>query len=320
MRPRDKEEAERIDVVLADFHVQTRPLPGIQDPARRAAFLEQLLESIHRVDYIQRGVLYRGDEPRLLDARRADPTSDLFNPMKGAALRAREGNHDEACWLVFLFTHFGKHLRTEYRLVRDIYGCLGEGPIWDWVRTSTDPEAFREWLATKQDTLENDGVGRHFGNHRKYISLDPNSPSGTGQAIVTYVGWVSPHGNHAALFENAAEIAAQDQRRTFDYLYRSMNVVASFGRTGRLDYLTMLGKLGLAAIQPGSTFMTGATGPLTGAKLLFGDAAEMAKPKQIDGWLVELEAALGLEMGMQILEDSLCNWQKSPAKFIAFRG
>ena len=129
MAPKDKAEAERIDAVLADFHIQKRPLPGIQDPLCRFAFLEQLVESIHRVEYIRRGVLYRGDERRVHDARRADPDSDLFDPIKGAALRAREGNHDEACWLVFLFTHFGKNLRTGYRLVRDIYGCLGGGPI-----------------------------------------------------------------------------------------------------------------------------------------------------------------------------------------------
>ncbi|MGO8896802.1 MAG: hypothetical protein ACLQU5_00415 [Isosphaeraceae bacterium] len=293
----------------------------MQDPARRTAFLEQFLESIHRVEYILRGVLYRGNEPRVLDARRADPTSELFDPIKGAALRAREGNHNEACWLVFLFTHFGKNLRTGYRLVRDVYGSLGQGPHWDWVRTSTDPEAFRIWLASKQDTLKNDGIARYFGNHRKYISLDPNSAGGTGQAIVTYVNWVTRHGTHAGLFSHAANAVNQDPRRMFNYLYRSMrHHVASFGRTGRFDYLTMLGKLGLAAIQPGSTYMTGSTGSLDGARLLFGSAADTAPPKRIDGWLVELETALGLELGMQVLEDALCNWQKNPDQFVPFRG
>jgi hypothetical protein len=320
MRPRDRDEAERIDEVLTHFDSHTRALPGIQDPVCRTVFLEQILESIHRVEFIRRGVLYRGDEPRVLDSRRADPASDLFDPIKGAAIRAREGNHDDACWLIFLFTHFGKHLNTKYGLIRDVYGALGKGPIWDWARTSTDPEAFRRWLAAKQETLRFDGVARYFGNHRKYLSLDPDSPGGTGKAVVTYVGWISPHGNHATLFGRAAEAGAEDQRRAFDVLYRSMNVVASFGRTGRLDYLSMIGKLGLAAIQPGSTYMTGATGPLIGARLLFGEAADKAKPKHIDGWLVELEAALGLEMGMQIIEDALCNWQKRPAEFSPFRG
>ena len=41
-------------------------------------------------------------------------------------------------------------------------------------------------------------------------------------------------------------------------------------------------------------------------------------PKEIDAWLVQLEAQLGV--GMQVLEDSLCNWQKSPAEFRRFRG
>jgi hypothetical protein len=48
-----------------------------------------------------------------------------------------------------------------------------------------------------------------------------------------------------------------------------MRAVASFGRTARFDYLTMVGKLGLAGIEPGSTYMQGATGPFTGACLLF---------------------------------------------------
>ena len=42
------------------------------------------------------------------------------------------------------------------------------------------------------------------------------------------------------------------------------------------------------------------------------------KPRQLDQWLVELEAHLSV--GMQVLEDSLCNWQKSPDRFDRFRG
>jgi hypothetical protein len=48
--------------------------------------------------------------------------------------------------------------------------------------------------------------------------------------------------------------------------------------------------------------------------------AKNVKPQEIDGWLVELEAALGLPMGTQVLEDALCNWRKSPARYEPFRG
>jgi hypothetical protein len=314
MRPRDRVEAQRIDAALTAHHNTVRPLPGIQPPANRAAFLEQFFESVHRVRYIARGVLARDIAPG-----RADPSSDLFDPVKGAALKARQADHDEACWLVFYFAHFGKNLNTGYRLARDVYGALGHGPAWTWQQTSADPESFRRWLTTHQATLRGDIPPRHFGNHRKYVSKHPTDPGGTGEAFVSYVRWVLAHGSHRALFD-AAAAPGHSRRDTFRTLYRSMAAVASFGRTARFDYLTMLAKLGLADIEPGSTHMTGATGPLAGADLLFGTDRTTATPRQLDRWLVELEAALGVEMGMQVLEDSLCNWQKSPAAFVPFRG
>jgi hypothetical protein len=38
----------------------------------------------------------------------------------------------------------------------------------------------------------------------------------------------------------------------------------------------------------------------------------------LEEWLVQLGAGLGV--GMQVLEDALCNWQKSPVQFKRFRG
>ena len=100
-----------------------------------------------------------------------------------------------------------------------------------------------------------------------------------------------------------------------------MNAVISFGRTARFDYLTMVGKLSLENIEPDSTYMSGATGPKSGARLLFGGsvAAQITEGELVE-YLNELEAHLGLYFGMQVLEDALCNWQKSPAEFIHFTG
>jgi hypothetical protein len=276
-------------------------------------FLEQLIESIHRVKYI--AVIRQRD----VSSRRANPNDDLFDPLKAAVLKSRQRDHNEACWLTFLSVHFGKSRRSGWRLARDVYGAFETGQLWDWQRTSANPVEFRRWLATNQNRLRRDGVSRTFGNHRKRQSLDANSANGTGVAVATYVAWVRPHGTHAQLFQAAGAAAGHDRRRTFDDLYRSMRSVASFGRLARFDYLTMIGKLGLAPIEPGSTYMTGATGPLAGARLLFtGDAMAAVAARQLDRWLVELEAGLGV--GMQVLEDSLCNWQKNPDRFVPFRG
>jgi hypothetical protein len=276
-------------------------------------FLEQLIESIHRVKYI--AVIRQRD----VNVRRADPNDELFDPIKAAVLKSRQQAHDEACWLVFLSVHFGKNRRSGWRLAQDIYGALGHGPVWDWQRTSSNVTGFRRWLSANQKLLRNDGIARGFGNHRKYQSLDANSSNGTGAAIISYVAWVCPHATHAKLFQAAGAAVGHDRRKTFDYLYRSMNSVASFGRTARFDYLTMIGNLDLAQIEPGSTYMTGATGPLAGARLIFtGDAQSNVAPNQLNDWIVDLEAALGV--GMQVLEDSLCNWQKQPERFVPFRG
>lgn len=319
MRKRDLKEAKRIEGILSDYHATKRPLPGILHSASREAFMQQLFESIHRVQYIERGVLRKRGEPRDLDPNRANPASELFDPIKAAAIRSREGEHDEACWFVFLFILFGKNLRTGYRLTRDIYGSLGSAQYWTWARTSGAPEKFRMWLRENQRTLKS--KGGQFGNHRKYMSLNADSAGGTGEAVVTYVHWVLDHRNHRSLFDGAESRAQHNPRCAFDLLYRSMaRQVASFGRIGRFDYLTMIAKLDLASIEPGSTYMTGATGPLAGARLLFGDAANGEAPATINRWLIELEAVLGLYMGMQVLEDALCNWQKSPDQFKAFRG
>ena len=188
----------------------------------------------------------------------------------------------------------------------------------NWTNTSADPSAFRDWLRAHQDELKRGEVPRGFGNHRKRQSLDADSPGGTGAAIESYTDWVNPPRTHRELMEQACENADNDPRKAFDDLYRSMEAVASFGRLARFDYLTMVGKLGLAPIEPGSAYLQGSSGPLKGARLLFGGSASAAlSPSQLKSWLVELDARLNV--GMQVLEDALCNWQKSPDKFIPVR-
>jgi hypothetical protein len=243
----------------------------------------------------------------------------MFDPVKAAILHMRSGRTDDAFWLVFVFVHFGKHVRDGYQLARDIYGRLGGAPAWDWDHVSDDPRGFREWLHQVQDRLRGDGVRRRFGNHRKYESLEAWSRVGTGEAIETYVQWVRPFGSHQALINDARNRVGGDRRDLFRALYGSMGSVARFGRTARFDYLAMVGKLGLAEIEPDSTYMTGSSGPLKGSRLLFGgNTGARLRAVDLGRWLTDLESQLGV--GMQVLEDAICNWQKSPNQFKAFRG
>jgi hypothetical protein len=316
VRPRERGRARELDARLRSFSKKIRPLPGIEASSNREAFVEQIIESIRRITYIS--VIRERDLSKL----REDPSTDFFDPLKAAVLRQREGRIEEAFWLVFLSVHFGRNRHTGWRLARDVYGALGSSTPWDWARINSSPKRFCRWLAAQQAILKGgDGILRRFGNHRKYESLNAASPKWTGVAIESYVRWVGPSKSHQDLVQRALEQVGGDPRETFDYLYRSMSGVARFGRTARFDYLTMVGKLGLAPIEPGSTYMEGATGPRKGALLLFGgNMRSKLSPSELEAWLVQLEAHLELYFGMQVLEDALCNWQKSPGKFKPFRG
>lgn len=311
MRPGDQTKANELDAALVEFD-KKRALPGIEDATARSVLVRQLIDSLRRVAYAH----FIRDEK--FDSGREDPSQNIFDPVRAAVYWMRKGETDEACWLIFLFVHFGKHSKDGWRLVRDIYGALGGNP-WTWARVSVNPQAFQQWLAANEKQLKTDGVSRRFGNHRKYESLSASSPAGTAAVIASYVNWVSPPRTHQRLIQDAHKAVGQNPREVFGYLYNSMNSVQRFGRLGKFDYLTMLGKLGLAPIEPGSAYLAEATGPRRGARLLFGgDIKAKLRAKDLDSWLLELDEQL--HVGMQVLEDAICNWQKSPTKFIHFRG
>jgi hypothetical protein len=313
VRPKDQARGKLLEAKLLNFDAKVRPLLGIKDPAARAVLLEQIIESIRRIEFVH----LIGSNP--IEAGRADPHSSIFDPIRAAILRMRSGDYDEAYWLIFLFVHFGKHEKDGWRLVRDIYGAFGGNP-WTWARVSANPGTFQQWLQQNEGRLKGgDGVSRRFGNHRKYETLSSSSANGTAAVIASYVAWIGPPNTHRQKIQDAHKEVGQNPREVFDYLYKSMNSVRRFGRLAKFDYLTMLGKIGLAPIEPGSAYLKEATGPLDGARLLVtGSTSGNATAAQLESILLEIDAHLNV--GMQVLEDALCNWQKSPTKFVSFRG
>ncbi len=305
MRPGDRSLGASMLRILTEYHHDVRPMPGASTDERKQAFVEQLVESVRRVRYVE---VLRG---RRLSHRCIDPAEECFDPVKAAILEFRAGNVDEACWLVFLFVHFGKHRRGGWRYIRDIYGRLGTGR-WAWDEVSNNLRGFRAWLRRHLDEIRRPGAG--FGNHRKYESLNADSEAGAGSVVASYVHWATSQGGHARMFARAISDSNGDPGTAFHTLYKSMEVVKRFGRTARFDFLTMISKIGIADIRPSTAYLIGSTGPAAGAKLLFGDLPT--------GTLEAAVADLGRRfgVGMQVMEDALCNWQKSPEKFKAFRG
>lgn len=280
-------------------------LVGIPTDAEVDTLALQFIASLRREDY------YRLVQQKPIAAHRADPNSPTFDAERAVAYHMQQGDVEEAGWLIFLMTHFAWHAGTGWRRLRDVYGRLGNG-IWDWAAVSANPAAFYQWLGANWAN-----VGGAFGNHRKYESLRPNASRSMAAVVADYLRWIGPNG-HQAFFGAAVHAAGNDPHTIFAHLYHSMNVV-SFGRLARFDYLSLIGRYGVTPIEAGSAFLDGATGPARGARLLLdGNRASGTANDVLQATLTLLDQRL--QVGMAVMEDALCNWQKSPTVFVHYVG
>jgi hypothetical protein len=302
--------AKELDQKLKSYRVNGKALPGIPSMVERDALVAQMVDSVARIDYVK-AIAKRPVSPERLDPKEIK----MFDPLRAAIQQMRDGNGDEAFWLVFLFVHCGKHLKKGYALLRMVYGALDDDFVWTWERFTQNPNDFSAWLGQHTGTILQRRREFPFGNHRKYESLEQ-----LDVVLGSYAAWIASNNSHQQFIDATKTKVGNNPKVLFNHLYKSMDVVYRFGRTAKFDYLTMLGKIGLVDIEPPVAYMVHATGPVRGARLLFSGAADnTALSKQtLEQLSVDFEATLGV--GMQVIEDSLCNWQKSQAKYVPFRG
>jgi len=304
MWPTRKKALTRLTKALDQFSASEHTLVGIALPTARDALAMQMIASLRRQDYTR--IIIGRD----ISSNRADPNDQMFDPERAAILFVSKGKIDEAIWLIFLSTHVGKHGKHGWQRLRDIYSGLGK-VRWTWQRVSSNFGAFAAWM--DQNHLQ---IGGAFGNHRKYESLKVDSEKGTVAVVASFIKCVN--GSPSGWFSSLIKKTGNDPHKIFDAAYREMRVLR-FGRLAKFDFLALLGRLNLAPMTPGSTYLRGATGPLRGARLLVdGDPNSSTDPEVIEEILGKLDTKL--KIGMQAMEDSVCNWQKSPTSFKHFRG
>lgn len=305
--------ADRLAAGFDAYESAEGPLPGFS-PSRRASLIWQLVDSSRVSMYVEHL------RTASLSQQAANASNAWwFNPIKAAIIRHREGEVDEAFWIIFLLTHFGRNRRAGWRYVREVYGALGTGEPWSWPRVSADVTEFRDWLDANRQNLDDPTRPHGFGNHRKYESIAGWTGAGTGSVVASYVAWVGDPPEHRIRFGAAIAAAGNDPQAAFDILYKSMAAVHRFGRLARFDYLTMIGRIRLADIHAGKAYLEGSTGPLRGARLLFQPAGGAALTvAALEAKAAALCAYLGVTF--DVFEDAVCNWQKSPAEFNRFRG
>jgi hypothetical protein len=298
-------EKRRLIKALQHHARAVKPLPGIADRRALETLAMQIVASLRREKY------FKVVQQRPTSARRMNPNHASFDAERAVAYHVQKGNIDEAAWLIFLMTHFARPADSGWRRLQDVYGRLGTG-IWDWRTVSANPGAFATWLGQNWTKIRG-----KFGNHRKYESLRPNANRNLARVVESYIAWVGSAG-HRKFFADFVRRCGNDPHKIFEALYRQMPVL-SFGRLAKFDYLSMVGRYGIAPIEPGSAYLDGATGPAEGAHLLFdGRPDGLSSNEDLQNSLDALDR--DLNVGMKVLEDALCNWQKSPFKFKHFKG
>lgn len=286
----------------------------LNDPAHKDVLIRQLIDSARRVKYAT-----TVKDLNNITESSASIDSNCFDPIRAAVFHNRQGNVDEAVWLIFLSIHFGYSPTCKWLLVKDFYSGLGGNIVWNWESINNHRSKFISWAQGFQNQVSSLIPKRKFGNHRKYESLNPDASRSLAGVVDSYVQLIAPYKGHQAMFDFLSDRCEGCRYRKFDYLYNYFSEILSFGRTARFDFITMIGKLGICDLEPPKTYMKGATGPVAGARLLFGFKNETAR--ELECKLAELNNELSISpFGMQVLEDALCNWQKSPQQYIHFKG
>lgn len=307
-RIKDQAKYNQVSALIDTFHCAPFSLVGLTSPQRKSVLVAQIIDSIRRIEYL------RLTSARARSASLYTPYSGSFQPLAGAVALQNAGRSDDAYWLVYLATHFGKHKTDGWNLTEDFYGRFGQGGVWDWAAASQDPLAIARWLQGNYPNVTSAGRSRRFGNHRKFETLKPGS-KGTGHALATYIQWVAAYGSHEAMINSVQGRVGQNPSEVFAFIYKELDQVAKLGRLGKFDLLCNLSNLFIAPIFPDKGYISQSTGPKAGSKMLFGNGLAIADIERACTKLAE-----HLDVSPQVIEDSLCNWQKSPENYIYFRG
>jgi hypothetical protein len=232
---------------------------------------------------------------RLLQLAHRLPKTDILFWISG---NRRNMGVDEVLWRGFLAGHFGRGSSDnpdKAESATKILCAFGRRPYWTWVRVSLAAHSLKSWLGENREALKS----LRFGNHRKYES---HKPVILYRVIRSFIQWVNDNGGSpGSAFQPRANGGPGVH---FDHLYHSLKGIFRFGRTGAFDLLCMLGDMGILPVRTDSCHLVGSTGPLRGARKLWG----MRPPRELNR--LADSTAKTLKIPFEIFEDALCMWQK----------
>lgn len=263
-----------------------------------AALSFQTRDSIRRIEIYS---IYR-KRAELADKVRL-PYSYSTNPLI-LAQRPSISNLSKL-WFLYLATYFGKSLGSKWTLFKRAAFLNAEGIICV-EEIIKDKDAYFKYLRSFDFFAES-----QYSNHRKYTKKDLLGEKGFIKSANYFL-------------DNISQFNFSRQT-DFDRVYNLALKIPSFGRMAAFDYVCTLCKCGLNVAEPNSMYLKYSTGPQAGFKYLLGicgiDLSEIDDIVQtgteIQEWFQENTTIF---IVAQVLEDAICNWQKSPKHEIRYFG
>ena len=262
-------------------------LPGLADERSLVEFAEELATTQSDSD-----AFHSWASVARTSAVAPDLGDPSWDPCTAILSLNTDGDLEEATWLAFLSTHIGPGT-ADWTSLRAVYSDFGTTRL-SWAEVTSNPGRLLDWYRVHGGQLGE----LHFTNHRKFESWRQ-----FGDVALSYIRGIArtPDGTQAAFFSADRRSAGEN----FDRLIYELTFVYRFGRLAVYDFLSLLGDLGVYPLAPQKIYLEGSTGPLAGARRLYGSTAPAA---ELDAKAVDLASRLGVSLGT--MEDALCNWQK----------
>lgn len=208
-------------------------------------------------------------------------------------------------WHSYVATYFGKSNSSKWNLFNKAT-FRDDNSLITLEYISENREEYFDYLRSL-NFFENG----NFSNHRKYTkkSLD-------GEKGVLY--------SFDFVLDNLP-LYTPDEIVPFDEIYRNALSIPNFGRMAAFDFTCNLCKCGLNVEEPESMYQSYSTGPLEALNdfLILSGVDNAPKSLQIsigDELLRWFETNSDIYMLAQVLEDTICNWQKSPNSHTRYFG
>ncbi len=267
------------------------------DGSKLNILAKQTFDSIRRIQIYE---TYRfKSQQAVIEGRSFKHTSNPF-----VLAQRTDLNLQDRVWILYLATYFGKSDKSKWTLF-DRATFKKDGSIMKFNEIEADLDGYFKYLSSF-DFFE----GCKYSNHRKFVAKKLQGSKGLFRSIEFVVKNI--------------ELYSSGKKMSFHEMYLLADKIPGFGRLANFDFTSTLVKCGLNVEQPKSMYADHSTGPLDGLKLLLrltksntSKESQKRLSRELMEWFLKHSDIFMLG---QVLEDSICNWQKDTRKYIRYTG